>query len=124
VLAVGAVALVVALLVFEPWKLMVNETVDEALSGNPVAAAPPSPGIAVGEPPSGPVLLASGELISHEHATTGTATVLQLPDGSRVLRLDNLDTSNGPDLKVWLTDAPVLPGSDRAHRREYLVRPV
>ncbi|GEL20856.1 DM13 domain-containing protein [Pseudonocardia asaccharolytica] len=27
-----------------------------------------------------------------------------------MLRLENLDTSNGPDLKVWITDAPVLPG--------------
>ena len=35
-----------------------------------------------------------------------------MPDGSRVLRLQDLQTSNGPLLKVWLTDAPVLPGTD------------
>jgi hypothetical protein len=29
-----------------------------------------------------------------------------------VLRIENLDTSNGPDLKVWLTDAPVIEGED------------
>ncbi|MGH3566154.1 MAG: DM13 domain-containing protein [Pseudonocardia sp.] len=115
VLGLGAIALVVVLLVFEPWKLVVNETVDEALPGYsaaPAAGAPVSPGIAVGEPPVGPVVLAGGELITHEHATTGTVQVLALPDGSRVLRLENLDTSNGPDLKVWITDAPVIPGSD------------
>jgi hypothetical protein len=57
-------------------------------------------------------VLARGELISHEHTTTGTVQILGLPDGSRVLRLENLDTSNGPVLKVWLTDAPVIPGRD------------
>jgi hypothetical protein len=109
VLAVAAAVLVAALLVFEPWKLVVDQSVDEEL---PVAPAAAAPGVAVGEPASGPVLLASGELISHEHETTGTVQVLQLPDGSRVLRLENLDTSNGPDLDVWITDAPVLPGRD------------
>ncbi len=29
-----------------------------------------------------------------------------------MLRVGNLDTSNGPALEVWLTDAPVLPGRD------------
>ena len=35
-----------------------------------------------------------------------------MPDGSRVLRVADLQTSNGPLLKVFLTDAPVLPGTD------------
>ena len=39
-------------------------------------------------------------------------TVLRLPDGSRVLRLEDLRTSNGPRLQVWLSDAPVLAGTD------------
>ena len=29
-----------------------------------------------------------------------------------MLRIDDLDTDNGPDLKVWLTDAPVIDGPD------------
>jgi len=33
--------------------------------------------------------------------------ILELPDGSRVLRIENLDTDNGPDLKVWLTEGDV-----------------
>ena len=36
---------------------------------------------------------------SHEHGTSGTAKIINLPDGSRVLRIEDLDTSNGPDLK-------------------------
>ncbi|GEL16811.1 DM13 domain-containing protein [Pseudonocardia asaccharolytica] len=105
VAALGAVVAVAAVVWFAPWKLFVDQTVDEAAPV--VAGAPAGPAA-----PAGPVLLARGELISHEHATTGTVAVLALPDGSRVLRLENLDTSNGPDLNVWLTDAPVLPGRE------------
>jgi hypothetical protein len=112
-IGVGAVALVVAMALFQPWKLVVDERVDEAA---PVAAAPaPDPAAAPEDPvapPAGPVVLARGGLISHEHATTGEVQVLRLPDGTRVLRLEGLATSNGPDLKVWITDAPVLPGRD------------
>lgn len=38
--------------------------------------------------------------------------IVQLPDGSRAPRLEDLDTGNGPDLKVWITDATVKPGKD------------
>lgn len=54
--------------------------------------------------------IARGTLITHEHGTTGTVRVLRLADGSRVLRFENLNTSNGPDLKVVLSDGPVIPG--------------
>ncbi len=65
---------------------------------------------ATGAPPAAPVTVARGTLISHEHSTTGAAELIRLPDGSHTLRLANLDTSNGPDLRVWLTDAPVKEG--------------
>ncbi len=115
VLIVGGVGLSL----FQPWKLFIDESVDEAV---PVAAAqsaqapaapaePAAPGESDGSAQSeDPLVLSSGTFISHEHATTGTVQILQLPDGSRVLRIEDLDTSNGPDLKVWLTDAPVIEG--------------
>jgi hypothetical protein len=56
------------------------------------------------------VTLATGTFISHEHATSGTVRLLQLADGRRVLRIEGLDTSNGPDLKVWITDQKVVDG--------------
>jgi hypothetical protein len=37
--------------------------------------------------------------------------ILELPDGSRILRFEGLDTSDGPDLHVWLSDAPVVEGT-------------
>ncbi|MGW4021184.1 DM13 domain-containing protein [Streptomyces sp. NPDC005009] len=117
--AVGALTVVVAgagfgLYWFQPWKLWQDETVREALPEAPAAAsAPPAgepSGAAATPPPAGPATLASGELISHEHATSGTVRFVRLSDGSHVVRLEGLDTSNGPDLHVWLTDAPVKEG--------------
>ncbi|HVQ95123.1 MAG TPA: DM13 domain-containing protein [Mycobacteriales bacterium] len=132
VLALGAVAVLVAgagLALFQPWKLWVDTTVNEAVptasasqpvpSGRPVPSGQAvRPDGAAGRstaPAGGPVTLASGQLISHEHATSGTVRIVGLPDGSRVLRLESLDTSNGPDLRVWLTDAPVIRGSAGWH---------
>ncbi|MFJ8934574.1 DM13 domain-containing protein [Streptomyces sp. NPDC102365] len=127
-LAIGVLLTVVVgvgagLFWFQPWKLWQDETVTEALPGieepSPVPEAPPgtssSPSAPSGTPstpsaPSGPVTLASGELISHEHSTSGTVKLVRLADGSHVVRLESLDTSNGPDLRVWLTDAPVKEG--------------
>jgi hypothetical protein len=86
-----AIVLVAGLAWFEPWKLWINKTVNEAA-------------------PAGSVLIAQGSFVTHEHHTSGAALVLRLPDGRRVLRLDRLDTSNGPVLKVWLSDAPVRSG--------------
>jgi hypothetical protein len=81
-------------------------------NADPPNADPSEASSAPAEPaaPAAPQTLASGGLISHEHATSGTVKVIRLADGSHVLRLENLDTSNGPDLRVWLTDAPVKEG--------------
>jgi hypothetical protein len=59
-----------------------------------------------------PEVLAEGNFITHEHATTGSVKILKYSDGSRILRIENLKTSNGPKLEVWLTDAPVIEGLD------------
>ncbi|MFE0314675.1 DM13 domain-containing protein [Streptomyces albogriseolus] len=125
-LGIGVLLVVVAtagfgLYWFQPWKLWQDQTVEEAL---PTAQATPGPAeeqAAGAEPsgapssPAGPRTLAAGELISHEHATSGTVKLVRLDDGSHVVRLENLDTSNGPDLRVWLTDAPVKEGQAGWH---------
>lgn len=110
---------------FQPWKLWQDQTVTEALPGAVEPSAVPSLGSEAKRPeatsptdsptPSAsasarPETLASGELISHEHTTSGVVKLVRLADGSHVVRLENLDTSNGPDLRVWLTDAPVKEG--------------
>lgn len=37
------------------------------------------------------------------HKTSGTVKILQMADGSRLLRLENFRTINGPDLFVYLS---------------------
>ncbi|MGR8009358.1 DM13 domain-containing protein [Streptomyces hypolithicus] len=127
VLLAGVLAVGVGLYWFQPWKIWVDDTVQDALPTTalpttppPASTPPPSPAAEAStapatesETPAAPPALrtlASGSLISHEHGTSGTAKILRLPDGSHTLRLENLDTSNGPDLHVWLTDAPVKEG--------------
>ncbi|MFC8145619.1 DM13 domain-containing protein [Streptomyces paradoxus] len=118
VVAVGAVGF--GLYWFQPWKLWQDETVREALpevaeTSAPPAVAPSDEPSAPPSPATGPQMLASGELISHEHATSGTVKLVRLADGTYVVRLENLNTSNGPDLRVWLTDAPVKQGRGGWH---------
>ncbi|MCH1448368.1 MAG: DM13 domain-containing protein [Candidatus Nanopelagicales bacterium] len=84
-----------------------NSGADSAADSNSDASAEPS----VQETPKRTVT-AEGTFISHEHPTAGTARIITLEDGSRVLRLVGLDTDNGPDLKVWLAAAPVIEGRD------------
>jgi hypothetical protein len=55
---------------------------------------------------SEPVELASGSFVSRNRYTvTGTATAYELEDGQRVLRLEDFESTNGPDLFVYLTVA-------------------
>ncbi|MGI5292718.1 DM13 domain-containing protein [Nonomuraea polychroma] len=114
-IGLGAVAFAFAMYLFQPWRLFTTVVVNEApptLSSAPndQVSAPPS-ATPLEQPASAPAKqtqkLTSGTFVTHEHKTTGTATVLRLPNGSRVLRLENLDTSDGPDLRVWLSDQPV-----------------
>ncbi|MFB6722794.1 DM13 domain-containing protein [Kribbella sp. NPDC056345] len=118
--AVAVVAAAVALPLFQPWRLFTDKVVDETLpsaapstvpiSIQPSSSTPPTVSVTPPVTPDKPKVLATGSLISHEHDTSGKVAVLQLPDGSRILRLENLDTSDGPDLRVWLSDAKVVPG--------------
>jgi hypothetical protein len=54
--------------------------------------------------PVGPVVVGRGEFRSYEHETTGTASLVRVGDDTFV-RLADFATSNGPDVKVWLTKA-------------------
>jgi hypothetical protein len=120
---VVAAAGVAGLLVFEPWQLVVDDVVDEeipaaapapAQSQEPAATSTAPDTTRTSAPPT-PVLVRRGTFISHEHATTGTAEIIRLEDGRHVLGLRGLNTSNGPDLHVWLTNAPVIEGRDGWH---------
>ncbi|MFI2709810.1 DM13 domain-containing protein [Micromonospora sp. NPDC018662] len=108
VLVVGAAT---ALYWFQPWKLVTDTEVHEELVAVPSTASVAPSGPATPAPtPAGPVLLGSGEFVSHEHDTRGAARIVRTADGRHRLELVGLDTSNGPDLQVWLTDQPVRTG--------------
>jgi len=50
-------------------------------------------------------LRASGQFESGAHKTAGLAMIHELPDGKRILRLSDFETSNGPDVQVYLVKA-------------------
>jgi hypothetical protein len=96
---VGVALLVFGIVWFEPQKLFIEERVDEALPG---AAAPPAGGEG-GAVPAEATVLAEGQFVSLEHQTKGRAVVLETEDGRRFLRFEGFETSNGPDLVVYLS---------------------
>ena len=99
---------------FQPWKLLTSKTVNEALPPVDLPGPPPA-ATASATPAPRNTLIASGTLISHEHETTGTVRLIRLSDGRTQLLLVKLSTSDGPDLRVWLTDQPVIAGRDGWH---------
>jgi|LakMenEpi03Aug12_release.lakeMendotaPanAssembly.Ray.scaffolds.fasta_scaffold217908_2 hypothetical protein len=119
---------------FQPWKLFTDTRVEEALpqltettvalkdeitdkddekvAKNEESLSSSKSATDPTEVIDPPEVLAEGNFITHEHATTGSVKILKYSDGSRILRIENLKTSNGPKLEVWLTDAPVIEGLD------------
>ncbi|MEX2274111.1 MAG: DM13 domain-containing protein [Actinomycetota bacterium] len=98
---------------FGPQKLFIDERVDETLPGLEAPASRSALGQVNDDKPdddddepAGPVVLAQGNFRSLAHESSGRALVVELPDGSRLLRLEDLDVSNGPDLRVYLSTAP------------------
>jgi len=95
----AAGTIVFVLLFFEPQALFIDDKVNESL---PAAAAPTQQ--AADESPQ-PRTLGSGSFRGLAHDASGKALVLDI-DGKRYLRFEDLDVSNGPDLKVYLSPAP------------------
>jgi hypothetical protein len=116
VASVLAVGVAFGLYWFQPWKLVTDKEVAEALTTvQPVAttsaAAAPVATTSAAVAPEGPRVVRQGTFVTQEHETTGTARIVRNADGSHRLELVALDTSNGPDLRVWLSDQPVKEGT-------------
>jgi hypothetical protein len=100
-----------ALYWFQPWRLFTDTVVTDTLSSLPSSAPQPagtSP--APAEVPATAVI-AQGSFVTHEHDTSGQARVVRNPDGTHQLELIGLATSDGPDLRVWLSDQHVRTGT-------------
>ena len=100
IIGVGGIALAIAWYAFRPELIFINKTVNEAL---PTAQ---SASLAMSKT-TGPIVLRKGEFRGLAHETKGAATVHQLAEGKRILRLTDFETSNGPDVHVYLVAAEV-----------------
>ena len=89
---------------FRPEKIFINQKVNEQF---PTASAAGSK-------------LASGQFHSGAHETKGTASVFQLADGKKTLRLSDFATSNGPDVHVYLVAAPDAKDNDTVTKAEFV----
>lgn len=135
--AIVGIALVAFVFVwFEPHKAFINERVDEAIPAasapaatsvapppTPVAVTETDPSAAILEPATTsvtapatayPIVISESTLVDVAHGGAGTVLVLELEDGSRVLRFEDLDVLNGPDLVVILSDRAVSGADDYA----------
>lgn len=105
---IGATVVAAGLWAFEPWRAFTSSEIDEALpqviAVQPTATPTNRAAVPVAPAPS-PEVVSTGAFVDGEHGTSGTATILQLADGRRFLRLENLSTSDGPDVHVWLSAA-------------------
>jgi len=103
--------------------LLWSSTVDKVVVEDVTPAGPATAGVAQ---------LAGGSFTSGAHSTTGTAALVRRADGSHVVTLTDLDTSPGPDLRVYLVpgdgsnvDAAADLGRLRGNKgtQEYVVPP-
>src|SRR6059036_2692443 len=92
--AIAVLALTGAWYAFRPERLFINQTVNESFPApqTAMAAAQPAP-------------IYSGRFHDGAHKTSGSASIYRLPDGKRVLRLSEFETSNGPDVQVYMVAA-------------------
>jgi hypothetical protein len=67
-----------------------------------------------------PELIAQGEFHSGAHETRGTASIYDLPDGKRVLRFSGFETSNGPDVNVYMVAADDAIDNDTVTRSGFV----
>ena len=134
------IAIAVGLALFQPWKLFIDKTVDDAapLGATPIVAAdeptestepmvettvpmaettvPAPTTVPLTTVPPAPV---ATMFISLDHGTSGSLVLLQDPDGRRYARIENLDTDQGPDVYVYLSTNTV-DGPEEAFDDDYV----
>jgi len=91
VVAAAVLVLIIGWAAFRPELLLVNMRAHDKFPSTSWMAAPAA--------------VATGSFHGVAHETHGSATVYQFPDGSRILRLMNFSTSNGPDVHVFFITA-------------------
>lgn len=89
--------------IVEPTVVEPTINVEPTVNREPTTTPSPSP--TDSPEPVAPVILKAGEFqdIDGFHKGTGTATIYQGADGSRVIRFEDFKVTNGPDLHVVLS---------------------
>lgn len=97
--AIGLFFVVVAVIAvwFQPQKLWIDKTIDEA--------APPAASTAT-------TSLKRGTFRPLDHRASGSALLIPTADSTSVVRLEDLDVENGPDLYVYLSSADASSAND------------
>ena len=103
----GLLGPVLLWLLFRPELLSVGRSTTEALAGEERATQP----VVLLKESTG-LRLASGAFHDAAHETRGEATLFELSDGKRILRLKGFETTNAPDLRVLLIAASDATDSD------------
>ena len=65
-------------------------------------------------------VVAKGDFHNADKAGKGTATVYEVADGKRILRLSEFETDNGPDLHVRLIAADDAKDTDSVKKAEFV----
>lgn len=102
----GVIVAIALWAAFRPDRLFVNAKVNEAM---PAGLSNVSQ-----------TVLSAGSFHSGAHETKGIASIYQLPDGKRILRLTNFETSNGPDVHVYLVAANDASDSETVKKAGFL----
>ena len=87
----------VAWYLFRPERIFINQTVNEEFPAGTSTESIKSDDSAT--------ILVSGNFHGVAHETKGVATIYELPGGNKVLRFSEFETSNGPDVQVYLVAA-------------------
>ncbi len=115
-IGIGLAAAGVLWYLFRPDALVVNKTVNEPFPGAGQSSMAESQGMGMARSTmrSSAIAMAHdaardklyiGTFHSNAHETKGVATIYQLDDDRRVLRLTEFSTSNGPDVRVYIVAA-------------------
>src|SRR5262249_9818092 len=91
---VAVAILAIGWALFRPERLLVNARVNESFPQNSTTGKATASST-----------LVTGTFHGVLHNGKGTATIYQLEDGKRMLRLTDFETSNGPDLHLYLIAA-------------------
>ncbi len=94
---------------------------EAAKPGDPIAEAAGAGDTRKADVSKGPSVVSVGSFsrIDDLHYASGQAVIARQEDGSYILRLQDLDAANGPDLYVYLSENPNPANSSDVHQGEH-----